>query len=142
MDNTYIYISSDDFSNIYTENKANNFTTQLPQKLQLLGAWSLGLLDINIKSERLSQLFVVCNIVNNSYVGNQLHRILKRVNITKDIETYTFGLPQYVSVDNTCDIQAINISILDCATMLPALLSAEKVTCTLHIKRDRPPLLI
>ena len=144
MNNAYIYLSSLDFSNIHPENKANNFTIVLPQKLQLSGVWSLGLLDIdiNIKTGRMSQIFVVCDIVNNSYVGNQLHRVLRRVTVTSDIDTYTFSAPQYVTVENTCDIQAINITILDCDTMLPSLLPLGKVNCTLHLKRDRPPLLI
>ena len=142
MDNTYIYLSSSDFSNIYPENQPNNFTAVLPQTLHLQGIWSLSLLDINIKSKRLSNVFVVCNIVNHSPVGKQLHRILRRVTVAGDKETYTFALPQYVTVDNTVDIQTIKITILDCDTMLPALLLLEKkVTCALHLKRDMPPLL-
>ena len=141
--NTYIYVSSSDFSDIYPANQPNNFTTVLPQALHLQGIWSLCLLDINIKSKSLSPVFVVCNIVDYSTVGKQLHRILRRVTVTGDKETYTSTLPQYVTVDNTVDIQTIKITILDCDTMLPALLLPleEKVTCTLHLKRDRPPLL-
>lgn len=142
MDSTYIYLSSNVSSDIYPENRPNNFTAVLPQILQLQGLWSLSLLEVDIKADRPSQLFVLCDIVNASYVGGQFRRILRRVTVTGEKENNTFSLPQYVPVDNTCDIQTINITILDCNTLLPTLLPLGRVNCTLHLKRDRPPLLI
>ena len=146
MDNTYVYLSSNDSSKLYPHNTPTNFTVALPQTLQLKGKWSANLLDICANAPANTptiNLYAACSIVTTSFAKEQSLRILRQITLKKGKRgRQVFSSPQYVTVDNTSDISVINITILDTGTLLPATLSPEAVSCTLHIKRDSPPLLI
>jgi hypothetical protein len=146
MDNTYIYLSSSDSSKAYPNNTPGSFTVNIPYTLNLKGQWSASLLDISINlstADESATIFATCSILVNSYVNEQMCKILRQISLRKKSKhRQTFSHPQYITIDNSGDINAINITILDAETLLPTLLPIEKVSCTLHIKRDHPPLLI
>jgi hypothetical protein len=147
MDNTYIYLSSRDCKYIYPNNTGNNFTINLPQTLRLRGQWSFSLFDLCIASpggnSKGEHLILSCNIATSSIIGDKYCRILRKFTLNNKSHCHrTFTQQQYVTVDNTSDINVINITILDPKTLSPTTVPIEKVSCTLHLKRDRPALLI
>jgi Ca2+-dependent lipid-binding protein len=140
----FLYLSSDHCKDTYPENEPQNFTVDLPQTLRLQGEWSLGLLQVHIKSPKPinKHVYIACNIIVNSYVGRECYRILKYFKVDKNLMAQDFGPVQYVAVENTGYINSITLQLLDSNNMLPASFVIEKLTCTLHLKRDKFPGLI
>lgn len=62
----YLTLMSNSSLNYYPENKTSTFTVHLPQKIQLLGEWSVALAELHYPYN----FFNVTDGENNIYISN------------------------------------------------------------------------
>jgi hypothetical protein len=134
----YVYVSDKDNPAIYPNNTPDSFTVALPEPLKLRGHWQVALWDIDIKStQKLGSVYIACNIVAESYANSQYKKLLRRIVVTKSQYNKEFSPPQYVTIDNTADIESIEIEILDADTLEKPSVPIQRVNCTLHLKHGQ-----
>lgn len=103
----HVFLSSGDSISHFTDNKATDFTVQLPETLHFhSGVWSCGLVDLECsKMKGSKETFYVCaDFVETSIANDRKMPVLRRVStrdmVGRSIWT-TFGDVIYVPVNVT-----------------------------------------
>ena len=120
----YYFLSSNDSTNIYPDNKNSNFTMDLPQKIE--GKYECALTEIRFNNPTAEELYVYCDIIEHNYVRNKFLPILRRVTDSTNFhKLYFFKVKQN-------RISKIRIYIRNSEDREPSLTGIT--TCTLAIK--------
>lgn len=104
------YLSSTDSK--LTGNSAINFTVQLAKPLVLTDHWEIGLNEIDITStlDTSSDIYICSDICSDSFVGNFLFPVLRRINFKKNYRKI-YADPYYSKVTRQ-HIQNITIFVI------------------------------
>lgn len=121
----------------YFDNKPNCFRVQLNNQIPFEGYWSVALTEFSteswISSKKKSELFVCCDICEETIVGGKDAPLLRRVCLGQNPENIAFTVPYYIPV-KICELQQICIYITDREGNLVSFLDGP-VTVTLHFKK-------
>ena len=74
-DSIYFFLSSVDFINFHPNNKAYNFTVEVPERTNLVGEWEVGVCDFYVSTVTNETLYLFSDIVDYSYVRNSMQGI-------------------------------------------------------------------
>lgn len=131
-----IVLTSTDSSE-YFDNKPNCFRVQLNKQIQFDGYWTVALREFSseswIASKKKSELFVCCDICEETLIGGKEAPLLRRVYLGGKAENITYTLPYYIPV-KIGQLQQIGIYITDRDGNLVSFLNGP-VTVTLHFKK-------
>ena len=103
----YIYVAWGDSKSRYPANKPNNFWLELPSTLVLQGEWCIALMDVKIKCQAKTSVFLLSDVCEESYVKGNKYPVLRRL----DEKTSEFRVPRFVRVTRQ-QIQRIRIWLL------------------------------
>lgn len=124
-------------SSEYFENKPHCFRVQLNKQIQFDGYWTVALTEFSteslISSKKKSELFVCCDICEESIVGGKEAPLLRRIYLGKNPKNITYSQPYYIPV-KIGQLQQIAIYITDRDGNLVSFLNGP-VTVTLHFKK-------
>lgn len=101
----------------YFDNKPNRFRVQLNKQIPFEGYWSVALTEFSTESwisskKKKSELFVCCDICEETIVGGKDAPLLRRVCLGENPENIAFTVPYYIPV-KICELQQICIYITD-----------------------------
>ena len=102
-----LYISSSDFKDLYPNNKPNAFTFELQEPLKCDADFVCGLTEINYTSQNNEFIYIYCDIISYSVIGDKKLPILRITN-----ESQVFTNPYFISLKQYF-IKRINIKIFD-----------------------------
>ena len=135
----YIYVSSHQSNEYFTDNTAVAFRVRLPKRLNLQQSWewSLAILDISLPkfTDEYKTDYITINsrTCEPSIVNTALQPILNRI-FTKELQEgspVTFDTPRYVRL--TQDIlDTVDIYLTDSQGRAPSFTPGH-VSCTLHL---------
>ena len=131
MDRIYLFLSSNDSLDCFPDNTPAKFTVKLPETMYLnQGAWVCTLIDLKCQTLTLTDLYVFCDVVKDSYVRNRKLPILQQVpkRTGGHIREYfgssvVLGLTRHV-------FNSVTMYIKDADMNTPSF-TKEPVTCTL-----------
>ena len=135
----YIYLSSDDSLDIYPKNSPGSFYSKFC--LPITGKWEIALLQLQyinsyIQNIPPKNLYICCDICNESYLSNMKLPILRRIFNTSSQsgETVEAEISNLIHVSNRCNyFDVIRIYILD-ENARPVIFSEGPLLLTLHLK--------
>ena len=94
----YLFIGSSDSTDIHSENNSCEFIIELPRHINLEGNWTCAILECDIGPDTWEEeLYISCDLIQNSCVHGKLAPVLAVVNKTTSF-TNPFYIP--VSKDN------------------------------------------
>ena len=132
-------LSSKDSQN-YFSNTPNSFTVQLNRQIQFDGYWVVALTEFNLsdniqKSNKGAEIFICCDICQETFVGGKELPLLRRIILDgeKESTNIIFTSPYYIPV-KTSQLQQIQIYIKDRSGNLVSF-QQEQVSLTLHFKK-------
>lgn len=130
----YLYLSSQDSLYIHQNNKSADFTIDLPKTLHLKGDWELALINVQCNISRKAPFYVLCNVVDQSYVRNTQLPILEHLYPAKiGPQQLSIASPSYHRI--ACpSIQHLRIYIKD-SQLQPASFLSETFMCTLRLRQ-------
>ena len=141
MEEHYMFLSSRDSLEFFPENKAHSFEVKLPGTLKLEGRWKCALTELvyvpQFTGERPKQIYVCCDLVQDSYVADSMLPIMRKVAVPTAIGTrtsLTFPQNYYFPLARN-EIQYINVYVKDHNLNAPEF-SQEPLSCTLHLVRE------
>ena len=73
----YLYVSPADSKLLYSDNKVSDFTVDLPKSLELNGRWLCALVEWGMNIQVKNNLYVYCDIVQNSVIHGKLSPMLR-----------------------------------------------------------------
>ena len=124
-------------SSDYFDNKPNCFRVQLNKQIQFDGYWTVALTEFSSeswsKSKKKSELFVCCDICEETLIGGKEAQLLRRVYLGEKPGNITYTLPYNIPV-KLGQLQQIGIYITDRDGNLVPFLDGP-VTVTLHFKK-------
>lgn len=138
----YLYISSEQSDDYFTDNTSTRFRVRLPKKLNLTprGQWSIALLDVDmpkcLENYKTTYITINTNICEPSLVNTVLRSTLNRVyfnDVSKGRPVY-FDNPRYVKI-TTDFLDVIDIYLTDSEGNIPSFKQGP-VSCTLHLQHD------
>ena len=137
MEEIYLFLSSNDSLDYYTGNNPASFTVRLPESANLEGNWACALRDFQCHPQTSSDLYVFCDVIQDSYVRDRklpiLQHIPRQENGGSVVQNYDTSICFRVTRPN---LNSVSIYIKD-ATMKTPSFKAEPTTCTLHLyKRE------
>ena len=95
-----MFISSKDSLSFHPNNKGNNFTVELSERVNLDGDWEIGLCDFYHNLEVNKILYVFCDLCDYSYIGNSLEPIIRRIYPNSTSTDFQFSSNYYINVKN------------------------------------------
>jgi hypothetical protein len=136
----YLYLSSADSPVIHRDNTPLDFTTELPQPIELKGSWECALLDFQLTGvsppfdPSFDPICVCSDICHESCVGDVQLPILRRLSFKGRKKESVFRLehPPYVRVTRD-QLTRIRLFITNPTQTAPAV-TTGKLTCTLHLR--------
>ena len=137
----YLYLSDTDSLVTHPNNRAYDFTIDLPQILRLEGEWVCALADISysniLDDTALSHIYVCTDICQNSIIGNYKFPVLRRCTMNRVLEfmDHEFSKLYYIKVSRD-QINHIRIYIKD-QFLNPVSFELKSLRCTLHLKRKK-----
>lgn len=120
------------------DNKPYDFRVQFNRQLQFDGYWMVGLTEISVTSVlqkgNCKELFIYCNVCQESFVGTQEVPLLRRVYLTETencniIYDSTYYVPMKLS-----ELRYLHVYIRDSKGQPSSILEGD-VTITLHFKK-------
>ena len=75
----YFFLGSSDSLSFHPDNNSYNFIIELLERIQLEGEWVIGLCDFYHSSNLIETILVLCDICDNSYIGDSLKPILRMI---------------------------------------------------------------
>ena len=134
-DSIYFFLSSIDSLNFHPNNKAYNFTVEVPERANLIGDWEVGICDFHATTVTNETLYLFSDIVDYSYVRNSMQGIIRLLPQSNSNKYQLFNEIYYFPVKNK-NFSRIGIYIknknLHFATSLTGV-----VELTLHLRRKR-----
>ena len=129
----FLFISSDD-SSFHPQNKIYNFIVALPERLNLLGKWEVGLCDFFQTGSSPEVLYIFTDLCDYSHVKVSVQPILQIIYPHSSEKEYIFPHLFYIPVTNT--ITRLNFYIQDKTLRLLTTLSGE-IQLTLHFRKKK-----
>lgn len=122
----------------YFDNKPNCFRIQLSKQVQFDGYWTVAVTEFTTASWDVSkkspEVFICCDICEETFVGGKDLPLLRRVFLGKEKENnIIYKLPYYIPM-KIGQLQQICIYITDRAGNLVSFLDGP-VSVTLHFKK-------
>ena len=110
----YIYICSDDCNNLFPGNKASSFTISIPEALIFESDWEVALVQFAYPPTKIRDrtVSVVCDIAEDSIVGESRLPILRRVTLSAKGKSIIYPSPHYHKVKNN-HIRQLSIQVLN-----------------------------
>ena len=134
MDEYYLHLSSEDYTNLFPQNTEDWFTVQLPNEITLgEGRWKIALIDIKVKDIAAKwDFYVICSLCDIDQVHNV--QILRRVWVKGSKKSYqdNFDFPFYVPI-KTESIKTFSI-VIQTTHAFCTKLPVGSCQLTLHIK--------
>ena len=141
MEEHYMFLSSQDSLEYFPENKAHRFGIKLPGVMHLEGRWKCALTELvyfpQFTGERPKELYVCCDLVQDSYVADSMLPVMRKVAVPTAISTktsLTFPQNYYFPVSRK-EIQYINLFVKDHGLKDPSF-AQEPLSCTLHLVKE------
>lgn len=136
----YLFISSSDSKDIFVDNQSYDFRIQLPQTLMLDGEWECALVDFKVypKKEKMSDIYVFTDIIQESYVCNNnlpLLGITYYLSDKKNESSISLDTILYHKLSRNM-IDMVRIYIKD-EDLRPYTELGDSVRCTLHLRKIR-----
>ena len=131
-DRYHLHLSSKDSKDLHPQNKITDFVVELPEALDLTGAWEVGLFqaDYHVQRKITQPYYVFCDLCEESFIYDHQLPILQKVSSGKG---YFNSFPLYVHV-KTSAVQRIHIYLTDSAmNTLPG--ESGKFECGLILRR-------
>ena len=134
----YLFLASEDSSEYFPNNKGYDFTIELPRILELEGKWECALINFSTdkKSEDLSDMYVFCDIVQESYVRNSnlpILTVVRYVTKRKFEHNLTVDHVLYHKISRS-NISSLRIYITDSDLNNVSLLTGTS-KCILHLRK-------
>ena len=131
-------LSSTDSLEYFVDNKPHCFTVQLNKQIHLDGYWVVAMTECSTKSrkdsDKITEMYVCCEICQETFVGGKEMPLLRRVYLGKQKESNTiYTLPYYIPM-KTNQLHQIRIYITDRVGNLVSFLDGP-VNITLHFKK-------
>ena len=140
MDEHYLFLSSQDSLDYFPDNKSNHFNIKLPGTLKLPGIWKCAVVEMTyypqFEGERPKQIYLCCDVVQESYACDSTLPILRRLSVPTGISTkttVTFPQNYYFQVSRE-ELQYIQIYVKNQKLQDPTFV-VQPLTCTLHLVR-------
>ena len=134
MSGIRMFISSCDSLQFFPDNKPNDFTIRLPDELHLEGEWTCTLRNLKCVTTLDTDLYVFCDVVEESYVRNRKLPILQYIPGEQGKMVGNFESDLCAKLSRK-DITTIRIYIRD-FHLREAPLAGERTTCTLHFLKS------
>ena len=99
-ESVYFFLSSVDSLNFHPNNKAYNFTVEVPERTSLSGEWEVGICDFYVSTVTNETLYLFSDIVDYSYVRNSIQGILRLLPQTNSNKYQLFNKIYYLPVKN------------------------------------------
>lgn len=135
MTEHYIFLNSSN-NGIYKNNSLFDFTCQLPRNIDLSeGEWEIGLTEIHFfsKNSLLTQLYILCDIINSSFTVNETNPVLRFIPTIKSKRYVYYDKVYYFDV--MCKhLDKIRVYIKGDSSSYSSL-STDKLYCTLHLRK-------
>lgn len=143
MTEFYVYLNSQDSTNLRKNNSPSEFFVQFPKSYQLEDLWKCALIEVTLTCDfkpRSSRLYVCCDIVQDSYVRNTSLPVLRNIEISgryNRIKTETFTNPVYTRI-KVHTLDSIRIVLKD-ENLNPIIFESNDFHCLLHFKKVWAP---
>jgi hypothetical protein len=138
MDDFYLYISSNDSSNLFPGNNTSDFKLYLGKNIELKGEWKCGLKELYFyaTSTLPSILYITCDICERSYTENNYIPLLRRIVLPALDDAYNIEFEDtYYKRVTEKELTNITISIRGRGGDKHILSKVDPVLCVLHFKR-------
>ena len=106
---------------------------RMPERIQLEGEWVIGLCDVYHSSNLIETIFVLCDICDNSYIGDSLKPILRMIYPNNNQIYYNYKEIYYVKVKNYC-LNRLKVYIRDEHFKIPSSITGT-TRLMLHLKK-------
>ena len=138
MEDLFLFLSSNDSLEYYPDNKPACFSVKLPETMYLNGGggmWMCALRDFQCRTSVVADLYLFCDMVEDSYVRNRKLPILQHIprdfTTRQIVQTYDSSIHFPVTRQ---EINIITIHIKDEHLEFAPLVD-QPSTCTLHFFR-------
>lgn len=137
----YLFLNSNDSTHFHPTNKPDDFIVSLPKPYVSDGCWKCGLLEMNMQLSNdisLSRVHVCCDIIEDSYVRNNMLPILRSQELTpkQSLMQITYVQPFYLSVSKQ-EIRSIRIfKGNDQLQAIPS--KIQRLSCVLCLREKKP----
>lgn len=128
----HLFLSSTDSLAFFPNNKAIDFHVEFSEALNLSGRWTCALTQIAFKDELVSDIVVLCDICESSYINNTRLPVL-RVIPQSNSNVFIFTQPFRLNISRD-EIKRLRLYIRTTTLEEPLFLS-QPVTCSLHLRR-------
>lgn len=134
MNEYYLFISSYDSKQYFPGNTHNDFTIQLPETLYLKeGTWFCSLIDFKCRTPTPTDLYVMCDLVQDSYVRGEKLPALRAVTTTKSGRKTEENIQAPIALPMSRHvIETVSIYIRG-TNLKPPSFKRSPVTCTLRL---------
>jgi hypothetical protein len=130
----YLFLDSRDSLSIHADNKASDFTVELPQCYYLQGNWECALIELRMRLHSASRIYVFSDVVEDSYVRNAKICVLRTVDLRpKKIIDIVYSTPIYLKV-KLQELSRISILVRD--DKLETCKSINAMYCALQRRED------
>ena len=134
----YLFLSSEDSKDLYPQNTPQDFTVQLPERIQLTGEWTLALVEIeyptSFSRNPPASLWFEVDLCETSIVGDRKLPVLRRLPVTSipnnETKRLTFDPLLHLPI-RQYDFDKVHIHIKE-PTGLPASFADGLSSCTLQ----------
>ena len=133
MNELYLYLSSVDSLQHFPNNSLSDFTIHLPTEYRFDGTWTCALRAIKCETTISKDLYVFCDIVEDSYVRDRKMPILQYIPGEKGIISKDYDSSVCPALTRT-SLNTLRVYIRDYKMNEPALIG-ESTTCTLHLQK-------
>lgn len=136
----YLFLNSNDSTSFHPSNNPDDFIVTLPKPYVLDGCWECALLEMNIELINdidLPRVHLCCDIVEDSYVRNNMLPILRAQELTpeQNILQMTYVHPYYLNVSKQ-EIRSIRIFIRnDQLQSVPS--KIQRLSCVLCLREKK-----
>ncbi len=127
----YVTLASTDSVLYYAENKPSNFKVRLQSPLIVENNWLVGLTELQVHSDKVSNIYIYSNICTSSFVGERKLPLLRRTAVHEGWINSQFGHIYYIPVKQE-QIEVIQLYINDENDKEAAFLT-HTLYATLHI---------
>lgn len=134
----YLFLDGKNSSNFHPSNTSDDFIVTLPKQYMLTGSWECALLEVNIRLSKenvVSRVYVCCDLVEDSYVRNNMLPVLRACDVTKDIKE-SYNPPFYFDISKQ-DFRNIRVFIRN-EQLRPIPTSIESFACVLCLWKKKP----
>ena len=134
-ESVYFFLSSIDSLKFHPNNKAYNFTVEVPERTSLSGDWEVGICDFHASTVTNETLYLFTDIVDYSYVRNSMQGILRLLPQTNSNKYQLFNKIYYLPVKNL-NFSRIQIYIKNKNLQFASSLTGM-VELTLHLRKKK-----